>query len=275
VLNLKRQVRLCINRRGDEAAAPGLDRNGYAGVPSMAGVGVFVELVVCCRGEADATTGYFLDIKVIDRAVREAALPVLEHAISSGQPDDPVAVLHALMPPLNDALGGVLSSVRWNLTPFYSVEATMSDTQAVRPKALIRQRFEFAAAHRLHAAGLSDAQNAEMFGKCNHINGHGHNYVFEPAVEVEAGAAFNVQALERVADTVIMARFDHKFLNLDCPEFRQPAHPGDPATGVNPSVENIARVMYDLLAPHISAHGGALRSIRVWETEKTSAEYPA
>ena len=34
----------------------------------------------------------------------------------------------------------------------------------------------FSAAHRLHSPHLSDEENASLYGKCNHVNGHGHNY---------------------------------------------------------------------------------------------------
>ena len=37
----------------------------------------------------------------------------------------------------------------------------------------------FSACHRLHSKELSDAENKETFGKCNHVNGHGHNYVWK------------------------------------------------------------------------------------------------
>ena len=35
---------------------------------------------------------------------------------------------------------------------------------------------------RLHSPELSDAENLEIFGKCNNPNGHGHNYVLEVMV---------------------------------------------------------------------------------------------
>ncbi|HZW05581.1 MAG TPA: 6-carboxytetrahydropterin synthase, partial [Phycisphaerales bacterium] len=64
--------------------------------------------------------------------------------------------------------------------------------------------------------------------------------------------------------------FDHRNLNVDCVQFDQSRG------GVNPSVENISRVFYTLLAPVIGGHGGGveLRSLTVWETEKTCSTYP-
>jgi len=54
---------------------------------------------------------------------------------------------------------------------------------------------------------------------------------------------------------------------------RGPSH----LVGLIPSVENIAMVCFELLRPEIDAQGrGArLRSVTVWETEKTSCTYPA
>jgi hypothetical protein len=59
-----------------------------------------------------------------------------------------------------------------------------------RPAAvIIRQKFDFAAAHRLHTPSLSEEENRRIFGKCNNPSGHGHNYQVEPAVEVELDAS--------------------------------------------------------------------------------------
>ena len=135
-------------------------------------------------------------------------------------------------------------------------------------KAILRQRFEFAAAHRLHVPSLSDDENRRLFGKCNHPSGHGHNYVVEPAVAVPTGMpAFALADLERLTHERVIERFDHKHLNLDTSEFG--------VGGLNPSVENIARVCFDLLRESVHAAGGELVAVTVWETEKTCAAYPA
>lgn len=39
---------------------------------------------------------------------------------------------------------------------------------------------QFSSAHRLHSSSLSDEENRVIFGKCNSLNGHGHNYKGEP-----------------------------------------------------------------------------------------------
>jgi 6-pyruvoyltetrahydropterin/6-carboxytetrahydropterin synthase len=276
MLTLSRVVRFAINpaRPGEAADSPG--SNGYGGSPPMRGLGRYYELVLTCRGQANSVTGYFLDIKVLDRAARSAAIGVIEAACQHRPTCDPTEVMAEFFPALSASLGGTLHRVRWRLTPTYSVEMSSDDLH----HAVLRQRFEFAAAHRLHAAGLSDEQNRDTFGKCNNPSGHGHNYVLEPAVRVPiaraaasahgAHATFGLPELEAVVDQVIMKTFDHTHLNVDTPHFDQSQG------GLNPSVENIAKVFYDLLAPAISAggRGASLASITVWETEKTSATYP-
>lgn len=138
--------------------------------------------------------------------------------------------------------------------------------------ALVAQKFEFAASHRLHVSSLSAEENRRAFGKCNHPNGHGHNYIFEPRVEVPVTGlgALRPGELEAIAKEAILDRFDHTYLNVDSIEFRD-------GTGLVPSVENIARVFYDLLSTRIEAtgRGARLRDVTVWESERTSATYPA
>jgi len=238
----------------------------------MLGIGRHYELDIHCRGEIDPSTGYFLNIKEIDRAVRATMIPVITTAAHTPSAD-PAATLRDSLPSLNAELGGSVTSVRWQLSPYYSIE--MSPTPATaRPVAvaLLRQQFEFAAAHRLHVATLSDAENRELFGKCNNPRGHGHNYRIEPCVEVSVPTTgtspFNLLDLERLTAEVIIARYDHKHLNEDTQEF------GSGPGGLNPSVENISKVCFDLLAPAIAAAGAVLRSVTVWETDKTSSTYP-
>jgi 6-pyruvoyltetrahydropterin/6-carboxytetrahydropterin synthase len=62
----------------------------------------------------------------------------------------------------------------------------------------------------------------------------------------------------------VIDRFDHKNLNEQVPEFVE----------LIPSVENIARVIYQLLKPKLEqAAQRRLTSVTVWETPKTFCEY--
>ncbi len=269
MLELSRTVRVPLGA----SSAAGLGQ-GLVGMPGPRGLAPTVDLEVVCRGRPDAT-GYLVDIGAIDRAVRETAQPLLRRALleelalaesgeSGAMPPDAsvVALLRRIAALLAIRLPAPVVHLAYHPSPFRGVSLTRPDEDTPM-HATLHETFEFAASHRLHLAGRSDEENRALFGKCNNPNGHGHNYRIE--VAVEPGPAFpGFDAIERCVEREVMARFDHRHLNLDCPEFRD----------LNPSVENIARVCHDLLAPAFEAEGGTLGFVRVWETEKTSCRYP-
>ncbi len=263
MVRLTRNVRFSLNPGG----APAREGTGFAGKPGLSGFGSFYELIVSLVGDPGDQTGYLVDIKAIDEQVRRVGVPILETASTADPISDPIATMPLLVRALGESLPCDLDSLILNLSPYHSIEmAPKSNTSA-----LIRLRFDFAASHRLHAKGLSDEENRRLFGKCNYENGHGHNYEFEPCVEVALDGAGNASVspneIERLAREIILDRYDHRHLNLDTPEF------GD--SGVNPTVENIARVFYERFKPAIEQIGGSLREVVVRETDRTSATYPA
>ena len=124
----------------------------------------------------------------------------------------------------------------------------------------------FNAAHRLHNPAWSEEKNEEIFGKCNNPNWHGHNYdltvklVGEP--DPETGYVYDMKVLSDLIKENILNKFDHKNLNLDVKEFES----------VNPSAENIAVVIYDILRAKIDVKFDL--QIRLYETERNFVEYP-
>jgi 6-pyruvoyltetrahydropterin/6-carboxytetrahydropterin synthase len=249
----------------DGESSRGRRANGLAGIPPSDGWTAHHEIDVACSGDPDPTTGYLLGIQEIDAAVREAALPRLRDALRTGSPQP-----HRAPDMLVRAVSGALparvrvTGLAWRPGPFvsYAWSHRMPDL------AILSERFEFSAAHRLHCPQLSDEENRRTFGKCNHPSGHGHNYRVEVSVRVPTGPdapAMTAAALEGTVMREVIDRFDHRHLNVDCPEFRE----------LNPSVENIARVCHGLLAGPVRAGGAELHRVTVWETEKTSASYPA
>jgi 6-pyruvoyltetrahydropterin/6-carboxytetrahydropterin synthase len=118
-------------------------------------------------------------------------------------------------------------------------------------------RESFSAAHRLHVPSFSDAQNAELFGKCNNPRGHGHRYVVEGTVGGEyddrSGALANFEELRGVLRQAL-APWRDKHLDLETKEFR-----GRPSTG-----ENIVRALWPKID---SALQQRLLRLRLWETE--------
>jgi len=278
---LSRTVRFSVNDAAASlhATTPTPTDNTFAAFPSMLGIGRHYELDIRCRGEISPDTGYFLNIKEIDRAVRATAIPAIARD-AHREPGNFYGTLRDALPALNKELAGSIASVRWHLSPYHSIEMSppsSSKTENIPTDtvALLRHQFEFAAAHRLHIPSISDEANRELFGKCNNVRGHGHNYRVEPCVEVRVAAhggeipAFTLGDLERITSEQVVQRFDHTHLNEDTAEF------GSGPGGLNPSVENIVRICFDLLAPAIAAAGATLRSVTVWETDKTSCTYPA
>ncbi|MBN8531060.1 MAG: 6-carboxytetrahydropterin synthase [Alphaproteobacteria bacterium] len=133
------------------------------------------------------------------------------------------------------------------------------------PIVTLTRRETFAAAHRLHSDALSPEQNTALFGKCNHTNGHGHNYTLEVTlrgeVNPETGILFNLTELKAILQERVLARVDHRNMNLDIGEFRT----------LNPTAENMAVVFWGWLKA--SALGSLLHEVRLWETDKNVASY--
>lgn len=134
-------------------------------------------------------------------------------------------------------------------------------------KVAVYRKEHFNAAHRLFNPSWSDAKNDAVFGLCNNPNYHGHNYDLVVKVtgepDPETGYVIDLKILSDLVKEEVMARFDHKNLNLDTKEF---AH-------LNPTAENIAIVIYELLRPRIDAK--LELQIRLYETERNFVEYPA
>jgi 6-pyruvoyltetrahydropterin/6-carboxytetrahydropterin synthase len=131
---------------------------------------------------------------------------------------------------------------------------------------LLTRSFDFAASHRLHAPGLSNEENLEIFGKCNNPLGHGHNYGVEVTVAGDpdpvTGMIVDLEKLDAVLYTEIMGRFDHKNLNADTEEFR----------GVNPTSENLTLAIWKILEKTIPEPARLYRVI-VKETDRNYFEY--
>ena len=136
------------------------------------------------------------------------------------------------------------------------------------PTAEITHREEFAAAHRLHSPAMSDAENVRVFGICNNPNGHGHNYELEVTVRgevsAETGMVMNLLDLERIVRDKVIAKLDHKNLNLDVPFLER----------VIPTAENLAIAIWNQIEPELKANEGCrLHRIRLRESRNSLVEY--
>src|SRR5579885_3035430 len=127
------------------------------------------------------------------------------------------------------------------------------------PIVYLTRRAVFSASHRLHSAKLSDAENRQLFGKCNLANGHGHNYVLEVTVRGEldprTGMVMNLADLKSAISETIEAEFDHRHLNIDCPSL----------ANINPTTENLVVVVWKKLESKLPK--GMLYELKLHETE--------
>ena len=111
------------------------------------------------------------------------------------------------------------------------------------PKATLTKRLEFCSSHRYHNPDWDDRKNREVFGACNNVNTHGHNYLLEVTlcgeIDPVTGMIINLYDLKQYLWEVLK-EFDHKNLNLDTPYF------------INriPTSENLAWTLWELLAKH-------------------------
>src|SRR5947209_7336251 len=91
------------------------------------------------------------------------------------------------------------------------------------PTASLTRRVTFSAAHRYNRPEWSEEKNRATFGPCSLPNYHGHNYTcavtVAAAIDDKTGFVIDLGLLDRALDTEVMARFDHRNINLEVPEF--------------------------------------------------------
>jgi 6-pyruvoyltetrahydropterin/6-carboxytetrahydropterin synthase len=114
----------------------------------------------------------------------------------------------------------------------------------------------FYAAHRLHAATLSDAQNASLYGKCNNPLGHGHRYLTETTIgghyNTRSGTLYNFVAFSKAIEESLEPWRD-RHLDLETEDFRNV-----PSTG-----ENIVRALWPRIDNRLNQR---IVRLRLWET---------
>jgi 6-pyruvoyltetrahydropterin/6-carboxytetrahydropterin synthase len=121
---------------------------------------------------------------------------------------------------------------------------------------------EFSTSLRYWNRDLGESENRARFGR--KANRHGHNYRLEVTLSGEpdpvTGMVIDLKDLQEVIDREVMARFDHRDLNLDTPYFEK-----EP-----PTPENLARVIFRVLRAALPS--GLLHGIRLYEDADTFVE---
>lgn len=257
MLRLWREVRFALDPQAIDQLRQ-TPTNSFAGFPTPTAIVPYLCLQVAVSGQPDAASAYLMNIKDIDQAVRQKAIPLAADLTRQGQ--SPQAILLKFFDALRGQLPLSLDRLRLCLNPFLSLSLFAQEHPMIR----LSQKFEFCASHRLHNPALSDEENRRLFGKCNNPHGHGHNYVLEVTLTARADdRVLPLPEFERLVNATVIEPLDHKNLNLEVQQFQH----------LNPTVENIAMVIYRLLQPKLHAAKAQLAAVTVWETSKTWCEY--
>lgn len=126
---------------------------------------------------------------------------------------------------------------------------------------IINRRAEFSASHRYWLPELSTAENLSHFGACSHFPGHGHNYVLYVSMIGELdryGMVLNLSDVKHTIREQVIEPLNFSYLNDAWPEFQKTL----------PTTENIARVIWQRLAPHLP-----LVRIQLYEHPRLWADY--
>lgn len=129
----------------------------------------------------------------------------------------------------------------------------------------VSRHAHFNAAHRLHNKEWDEKKNQKVFGKCSNPHYHGHNYELivsvTGAVNPKTGFVVDLSWLADLIQREVEDRLDHKNLNEEVSFF----------SDVNPTAENIAIVIWNLLKPHMSKDHSL--KITLYETPRNFVEY--
>ncbi|MDX2084883.1 MAG: 6-carboxytetrahydropterin synthase [Candidatus Melainabacteria bacterium] len=245
-------------------------------------------LEVAVSGPIDPQTGMVVNLKDLKTVIAEVATDPLEHTHLNHQVayfQENIPTLENLILYLWQGLQPALAERRLRLHRLVLIEqedlyveywgpvpcATAPDCcellteEPTKAMLYLTRTYDFPAAHRLHNPHFSEAENEAIFGVCNNLNGHGHNYILEVTLagtpDKDTGMLSDITVLDALVKERILDHVDHKHLNLDVAMFR----------GVNPTVENMVQVFWEQLAPHIPAPAQLVR-IRLVESKNNAAE---
>ncbi len=132
-------------------------------------------------------------------------------------------------------------------------------------KVTVSRKAHFNAAHRLFNNKWSQKKNDIVFGKCNNLNFHGHNYELIVSVtgkiNTDTGYVIDMILLKRIIKQEVEDKLDHKNLNLDVKEFKS----------INPTAENICIFIYNKIKPKLDPNLDL--EITLYETPRNFVKY--
>lgn len=127
----------------------------------------------------------------------------------------------------------------------------------------------FNAAHKLYNPDWTKEQNDAVYGPCANENWHGHNFELITMVkgvpDKDTGFVIDLKKLSNLIKAEILAKVDHKNLNIDVPFLE----------GTIPSCENVLIQFWKILQPKIKeiAPHADLHKLTLYETPRNFVEY--
>jgi len=127
----------------------------------------------------------------------------------------------------------------------------------------LKKEFNISCSHRLNNKAMEKEWNQKIYGRCNNLPSHGHNYkIFlklqSPHPDGDNGMIINFNKIKEIFNERIDCVYDHQFLN-DSPGFEE----------LVPTAENMSYVFYQRLKPFL----GQLVEVEIYETDGASASY--
>lgn len=223
-------------------------------------------LEVSVEGRVDLSSGIIVNINEIDQVVKrlvhdefDGKFLNYEHPYFKTHIPTTENIVMYLWDQLSNVFLPSCTLARLRLHENHYLTSIKEKEQMVQ----LTRKYHFSSAHRLHSELLSPEENQQIFGKCNNLYGHGHNYYLEVTVKGDVdpvtGMVINLSELDELVEREVIRRFDHKHLNYDTEEFKE----------LNPTSEMMVVVIYQLLKPHLPL----LHKVGLWETEKNYFEY--
>lgn len=128
-------------------------------------------------------------------------------------------------------------------------------------KCTIDRRAQFSASHRYWLPELDETENKRLFGACSRFPGHGHNYVLYASLAGELdqyGMVENLSVVKQVIKREVTSQLNYSYLNDTWAEFQETL----------PTTENISRIIWQRLAPHLP-----LVNVRLFEHPELWTDY--
>jgi 6-pyruvoyltetrahydropterin/6-carboxytetrahydropterin synthase len=222
-------------------------------------------LEVMVKGKLNHDSGIVVNITDIDKVVKSFVHTELDGKFLNKENPyfkENIPTTENIITYLWDFLDGEMDNCELHKIRLFENDFLYSEKEKGSMVRLTR-KYHFSTAHRLHSEQLSEKENLALFGKCNNIYGHGHNYYLEVTVsghpDPVTGMIADITNIDNIVDDSVLQKFDHKHLNLDTEEFKS----------LNPTSENVAIVIWDLLSSKLNH----LYKIGLYETEKNYFEY--